>query len=930
MRASRLRRALSTSLELRRFGWQCASFNPLRPAPEPATPLERIYCGSIGAEFEHAHSAEEREWFASQLEAHLPAFQLSPSDYKNYHRLLASAECFEQFLSRKLATLKRYGGEGAEAQLPALHTLLAAVLADGASHAIVSSAHRGRLATQVSLLRYPARKLFWKLRGQDDIPSGHHGLDDVSSHVAVSTDLFVGRPWGSAVAPGPAAAAAADRIHVSLLPNPSHLEAVNPVAMGKARAMQDALRSQGAVASICIHGDAAVAGQGVVYETLALSASADYAVGGTLHLICNNQVGFTHATATAGAFARAAGFPILHVNAESPAHVVFACRLAAAYRAAFHKDAVVDLVGYRRNGHNEVDEPAFTNPGMYAGIRARASHTQALGQQLERAGVLSAAERDRHSAAVVAHLEREWEASEPGRQGGFSAALGSMGSSGSVSGDGAAFAQGCGAWGGFRVAETDEEVGASPATGVGLEALRAVGRASVALPPPPFQVHPRLLKGHIAPRLEALEAGKEDSVRGKLACALRSARARGQSLPRPHSHTPPPRPPFSPQPTIDWATAEALAFGTLLLEQIPVRLAGQDSQRGTFSHRHAVLHCQSPAGAAADARHTPLARLPRAAPFTPVSSPLTEFAALGFELGYSWQDPRSLVLWEAQFGDFANCAQAVIDTFVAGGESKWLRSSGLVLLLPHGQDGAGPEHSSARIERFLQLCNSAAWAAPAAAGQWPGDKTTREPINMLVCQPTTPANYFHALRRQASPHRPFRKPLVLATPKQLLRAPAAQSPLAALGPGTAFEPVLCAPAPAPAPPQRLILCSGKVYYELVARREALGRAGHASAPRTLIVRLEQLCPFPQQRLGEVLAAAGLGQPGQCTAAAWVQEEPANAGCWAWVQAHWRGALEGRVGQRLEYVGRPALAAPAVGLSAAWRRQQENVLEAAFA
>ena len=516
MRTS-LRRALSTSLELRRFGWQRASFNPLRPAPEPATPLERVYCGSIGAEFEHLASAEERDWFASQLEAHLPSFQLSPSDLKNYYRLLASAESFEQFLSRKLATLKRYGGEGAEAQLPALHTLLAAVLADGASHAIVSSAHRGRLATQVSLLRYPARKLFWKLRGQDDIPSGHHGLDDVSSHVAVSTDLFVGRPWGNAVAAGPAAAAAAaaaaGRIHVSLLPNPSHLEAVNPVAMGKARAMQDALRSRDAVASICIHGDAAVAGQGVVYETLALSASGDYAVGGTLHLICNNQVGFTHATATAGAFARAAGYPILHVNAEAPDCVVFACRLAARYRALFHKDAVVDLVGYRRNGHNEVDEPAFTNPAMYAGIRSRASHTQALGEQLERAGVLSAAERDRHSAAVVAHLEEEWVASEPGREGGFSAAVGSMGSSGSVSGDGAAFSRVSGAWGGFRVAETDEEVGASPITGVGLEALRAVGRASVALPPQPFQVHPRLQKGHIAPRLEALEPGKEDSVR---------------------------------------------------------------------------------------------------------------------------------------------------------------------------------------------------------------------------------------------------------------------------------------------------------------------------------------------------------------------------------------------------------------------------------
>ena len=385
-----------------------------------------------------------------------------------------------------------------------------------------------------------------------------------------------------------------------------------------------------------------------------------------------------------------------------------------------------------------------------------------------------------------------------------------------------------------------------------------------------------------------------------------------------------------------------------------MRLAGQDSERGTFSHRHAVLHCQSAEGSAGGVRHTPLAAL--GAPFTALSSPLTEFAALGFELGYSWESPAGLVLWEAQFGDFANGAQVVIDTFLSGGESKWLRSSGLVLLLPHGQDGAGPEHSSARMERFLELCNSQAWAAAggvalegggggasAGAAQWAGDKAAQEPVSMLVAQPTTPANYFHLLRRQASPARPFRKPLVLFTPKQLLRAAAATSPLADLGPGSAFVPVLAdspasgagagAGAAAPRPPLlRLLLCSGKVYYELVARKASLVAAGHSSAGRTAIVRLEQLCPFPSAELRGVLA--GLGYDAAAVAggaeAVYVQEEPANAGAWGWAAAHWVAGGLGVGGQGLAYVGRPALAAPAVGLSGAWKAQQERLLAAAFA
>ena len=893
------RRAFSNSAppdlsSLRRWGWATASYNPLRPPPPPHPPSP--YTGALGFEFEHLDSAEERAWWAAQIESPaVAAFSLPPPDLKRYHRLLASAEAFEAFLSRKLATLKRYGGEGCEGQLPALHTLLACSAEAGARAAVVSSAHRGRLATQVALLRYPARKLFWKLRGFDDIPLSVPGCDDVSSHIAVSADLLLGRPWGSELGAGGGGrsgggATGTGTLHVSLLPNPSHLEAVNPVAAGKVRAKQDGARSPSSAVAVVVHGDAAVAGQGVVYETGALARSPGYDVGGTLHLICNNQIGFTlPAGARAGAFARGMDAPVLHVSAEAPRELVLACRLASAYREKFRKDVVVDMVGYRRNGHNEVDEPAFTSPQLYAQIRAKKPHAAALGEELEAAGVLQQGETARLSASLAATLEAEWTASAPGGAAGFTPSSGCM-AGGSVAADGAAFA---GAWAGFRPPAA-AEVGACPPTGVEVALLRAIGASSTALPQG-FPLHPRLLRGFAEPRREALTAPSDKR-------------------------------------TIDWATAEALAFGSLLSEGLSVRLAGQDSERGTFSHRHAVLHAQDGSGTA-----VPLAAVAAQAggQFTVVSSPLTEFAAMGFELGYSWETPRQLVVWEAQFGDFANCAQVIIDQFLSGGESKWLRQTGLVLLLPHGQDGAGPEHSSARIERFLQLCNSQAWAGE--GGGWGDDKTAVEPLNMIIANPTTPYNYFHVMRRQCSPLRPFRKPLVLIAPKALLRAQAALSALDDFAPGTMFLPVLgeCSAREAllpgcAAPPQHLVICSGKVYYELIAKRAELVAAGSGRAAATRLIRVEQLCPWPTTELEGAISAA-LDGGGQCESGLesvrWVQEEPANAGAWAWAAAHLPRLVRGAP---VTYVGRPALAAPAVGLSLASKAQQDRLLTAAFA
>ena len=640
-----------------------------------------------------------------------------------------------------------------------------------------------------------------------------------------------------------------------------------------------------------------------------------YSVGGTVHIVTNNQVGFTAEGALSGRssryasdMAKVAGAPVLHVNAESLREVALAARLAVAYRSAFRKDVVLDLIGFRRHGHNELDEPAFTSPRMWAAIRALPSFPSRLAAALEGEGVLAPGARAAMASKLSTHLEAEFAAAAGGA--GYTRASGSLGVAppppptgappppgGLVVADGSAFG---GKWAGIRQAAPAETL-ASPPTGVALEALRGLAAASVRVPPG-FRVHERLLRGHVAPRLAAVGLGEA-----------------------------PPAPAWSASAaSIDWATAEALALGSLLSAGHDVRLSGQDSQRGTFSHRHAVLHDQ-----ASGAQHAPLGALgtPGAGRLSAVSSLLSEMAVLGFEYGYSWESPSPLVLWEAQFGDFANGAQGIIDAFIASGESKWLRASALTLLLPHGYDGAGPEHSSARIERFLQLVNAPALSRPGAAGAAAADKACSEAINLLVANPTTPAQYFHLLRRQVL--RAWRKPLILIAPKTLIRHPQALSRLADFAPGAAFAPVLAdalgpgggglgAPGTCPlAAPQpsvsRVLLVCGKLYYELAKRRADLARTDVG------ILRVEELAPFPT---AEVLRHLTATYPA-VKSLAWVQEEPANAGAWAFAEAHLTPALAEAALPRLTYVGRPALAAPAVGLSKANKLQQEALLEAAI-
>lgn len=928
----------------RAYGHFEAKLDPLGLAQRPARPelaaaaaaadpatvekLKATYAGFLGAEFAHLDSQAEREWLAAQLEAAMPAggFELTVGQKRNINALLTQAETFEHFLGKKFVSLKRYSGEGTESLLPACDAVFAAAAEHDVKDVVIGMAHRGRLALLVSMLGYPARKLFHKIMGNNDIAEEVQGLDDVSSHIASSLDKSYG------------VGEKAKKIHVSLLHNPSHLEAVNPVAAGKAYAKQ----REGSKDALCllIHGDAAVAGQGVVAEGYMMANLPAYSVGGTVHIVTNNQLGFTadertgRSSAYASDMAKVIGAPVLHVNAEQPRELILACKLAVQYRQQFKKDIVIDMIGFRRHGHNELDEAGFTQPLMYKTIRGRPSFASSYSAQLEAEGVLTAEQRKALSERINAHLETEFKHAKEdytASAGCLGAPAGPLGSGKHVVGDGTAFA---GKWAGIRQAEP-HELYESPATGVDVEALRAIGKASVTIPAS-VKIHDRLTRGHVQPRMASLgfdpSTGAEDAKWAGAAA-----------------------------PTVDWATAEALALGSLLQEGKNVRMTGQDVQRGTFSHRHAVLTDQNNGS-----KYCPLNNMQKlpgiAASFSSPaaaagavaaagkegkqvgsldihSSFLSELAVYGFEFGHSWENPDTMVLWEAQFGDFGNGAQIMIDQFLSGSESKWLRQSGMVTLLPHGYDGAGPEHSSARIERFLQLVNSQALGrgagcldASAASAAGHKDKTLREALNMIVANPSTPANYFHILRRQLV--RPFRKPLVIIAPKTLLRHPQAVSSLQEMAPGTSFQPLLAdgllppekagaavAPIPSADQVKRVLLTSGKLYYELAKRRAELQAAGKASAAvnSTVMLRVEELAPFPTEHIVKQLQ----NYPG-LKELAWCQEEPANAGAWTWAEAHLCQALKKEGMPEMSYIGRPALAAPAVGLSKLNKAQQDYI------
>ena len=783
--------------------------------------LREIYCGTVGVEYMHIQNPAERRWIQEKFEGRgrlVPASAVR----KEILRSLTVAETFERFLDRRYTGTKRFGIEGAESLMPALESILARGAELGIREFVIGMPHRGRLNVLANFVGKPFAAIFSEFQGNATNPEHVHGSGDVKYHLGTSGDREV----------------AGASVHLSLAANPSHLEAVDPVVLGKVRAKQhqrgDSERKE--VAAILMHGDAAFAGQGIVAETFELSMLGGYRIGGAIHVVVNNQIGFTTSPVAARSspypsdIAKFVQAPILHVNGDDPEAVVTVARAAVEYRQEFAKDVVIDLYCYRRHGHNETDEPAFTQPLMYRAIARHPTTRQVYAKQLVEAGVIGEDGAQAMANSFVERLEREFEAAKGYRP------------------NKADWLEG--AWAGLEPAADDDRRGD---TGVAIELLREVGRALVTVP------EGFSLNRKIARQLEAKRRAF-DSGEG-----------------------------------IDWATAEALAIGSLCAEGTHVRMSGQDSRRGTFSQRHAVLFDQQN-----EAPYVPLNHVRAGqARFDIIDSPLSEAAVLGFEYGYSLADPATLVLWEAQFGDFANGAQVLIDQFIASGETKWLRMSGLVMLLPHGYEGQGPEHSSARLERCLELCAE---------------------DNLQVCNLTSAANYFHALRRQV--RRKFRKPLVVATPKSLLRAPEVFARLGEMGPGTSFRRVI--PEGQKIVPddtvRRVVLCSGKVYFDLAKARAESGE------DRVALVRLEQLYPFPFSALGKLLRRYRNAE------VAWCQEEPRNMGAWNFVDRRIEQVLSGLdvAAKRPRFAGRSEAASPATGLFNEHVREQARLVAEALA
>ncbi len=785
--------------------------------------LRETYCGSIGVEYMHIQETEERAWIQRRIESIRNQTQFTFKGKRAIYERLVEAEGFETFLQVKHTGTKRFGLDGGESMIPALEQIIKRGAQLGIRDIVLGMPHRGRLNVLTAIMRKPYVAVFSEFQGNPANPDDVQGSGDVKYHLGTSADrVFDG-----------------NTVHLSLTANPSHLEAANSVVLGKVRAKQnqrgDEAREQ--VMGLLMHGDAAFAGQGLVPEALDLSQLRGYRTGGTIHLIVNNQIGFTTAPSKSRSspypsdIAKGIQAPIFHVNGDDPEAVVHVARIATEYRQEFKRDVVIDMFCYRRHGHNEGDEPMFTQPIMYKAIAQHPTTRQVYANRLIKEGVITEEESERMVADFHAGLDKEFEAA-PGYRPNKADWLEGM-------------------WKGliqFSGAEEQRE----DDTAVPMAVLRQVG-AALSGPPEHFHLHRKILRQLEAKR-RMFESGEG----------------------------------------IDWATAEALAFGTLLVEGTSVRLSGQDSGRGTFSHRHCVLIDQEN-----EERYFPLSEIRDGqATFEVMDSPLSEAGVLGFEYGYSLSEPHALVLWEAQFGDFANGAQVIIDQFIVSGESKWLRMSALVMLLPHGFEGQGPEHSSARPERFLQLCAE---------------------DNMQVVNMTTPANYFHALRRQM--RRNFRKPMIVMAPKSLLRHKMVVSKLAAFGPDTRFHRVI---------PEtdildldknikRVVLCSGKVYYDLLQHRR------EHKIKDVAIIRVEQLYPWPRQTLFQQLARYPKAE------VVWCQEEPANQGAWTFIYPRLDAMLEklGGKSERPTYAGREAAASPATGLASVHVEQQRKLVEDAL-
>jgi 2-oxoglutarate dehydrogenase E1 component len=770
--------------------------------------MRDLYCGPIGYEFEHLEEEAERQWFRTTIESGVATTPLTDDEKRALLTRLTEVDGLERFLGRAYVSVKRFSIEGLDTLVPMLDEAIGRAAMNGARHVVIGMAHRGRLNVLTHTMGKPYRALLEEFEGHHPDTNAESDTGDVKYHMGYRATRDMG---------------AAGSVAIELVPNPSHLEIVNPVVAGVSRARQrvsggapDA-RDESRVLPIVVHGDASFPGEGVVAETLNLSLLRGYRVGGTLHIISNNQVGFTtdprDARSTYYASDLAKGFevPIVHVNADDAESCIQAVRLGLAYRRRFNKDFLIDLVGYRRHGHNEADQPAFTQPLMYKIISEHPTARQVFAARLVRERLVTDDDVKAADAAVAARLQQVYQEMKRDGQADTSA----------EARDGAA------------------QTPSAAETAVRGEKLVALNEQLLGWPST-FKLHPTMQRT-LPRRREAINTG-----------------------------------------AIDWGHAETLAFASLITEGTSVRLTGQDAERGTFSHRQAVLHDVNTGEV-----FVPLRALPQAAgAFEIYNSPLSETAVLGFEYGFSVAAPDDLVLWEAQYGDFANVAQPVIDQFIAAGRAKWRQESGLVLLLPHGYEGQGPEHSSARLERYLQL----------AADD-----------NMIVAYPSTPAQYFHVLRRQAA-RRP-RRPLVLMQPKSLLRLPAATSSLADLSSGTFKAVIDDASVANREAVQRLVFCTGKIYYDLTAVGERPSNVG--------IVRVEELAPWPRE------IADIVDQYPNVDEVVWAQEEPKNMGAWTYVQPRLRASI-GTV-TTLRYIGRPERASPAEGYKSSHDAEQARIV-----
>ena len=795
--------------------------------------LKRTYCQTLGIEFMHISEPAQKAWIQERMEGPDKEISFTREGQRAILNKLVEAEGFEKFCDLKFTGTKRFGLDGAESMIPALEQIIKRGGGLGVKEIVLGMAHRGRLNVLAQVMAKPHRAIFHEFKGGSSKPDDTEGSGDVKYHLGASSD----REFDD------------NRVHLSLTANPSHLEIVDPVVLGKVRAKQDqhgATRDDRTmIMPLLIHGDAAFAGQGVVAECFGLSGLRGYRTGGSIHFIVNNQIGFT----TNPRYARSSPYPsdvakmiaapILHVNGDDPEAVVFAAKVATEFRQKFQKPFVIDMFCYRRFGHNEGDEPAFTQPLMYKKIRAHPTTLDIYAKRLIEAGVVTQGEVDKMKADWRARLDAELEASQDYRPNSADWLDGR--------------------WAGFQIAG-DHDDPRRGNTGVDIEQLKEIGQ-KITTAPKGFQLH-RTIARFLDNRRKAIETGAG----------------------------------------IDWATAEMLAFSTLVVEGSPVRLAGQDSERGTFSQRHAVLVDQEN-----ETRYVPVNHLrEKQGRFEVLNSMLSEEAVLGFEYGYSVTEPRALTMWEAQFGDFVNGAQVVIDQFISAGERKWLRMSGLVMLLPHGYEGQGPEHSSARLERFLQCCAE---------------------DNMQVANCTTPANYFHILRRQLK--RDIRKPLILMTPKSLLRHKRAVSRLDEMGPDTSFHRLLWDDAQLlpnekiklvpDDKVRRVVLCSGKVYFDLYEDREQRG------IDDIYLLRVEQLYPFPTKALVTELSRFKQAE------IVWCQEEPRNMGSWFFVDTFLQWVLNqiGAKHRRPRYAGRPASAATATGQASRHLAQLKALLDEAL-